>query len=225
MRESRSRRFLTPRPVIPRVRRWWWLGVFVVLLAGFRGSAAPASPLHAVAVPDFFLSGPTPSVSGTPPVQVAADELTAMLPNAAPGPLEVIPRRVVREAQASMRWRGQDALSTSRLAELATALHADHLFVGRIDRFVVERPSRVGTSRWTVNTNLRLQVFQSAGRRFTSIGSGNGLGTGATQSSAIQQALRQALNAALPLALKTVARVPVPPSPLSSQAAGLLSPR
>jgi len=229
MCDSRSARLHTRRRLIPRRHRhWFWIGALAAFLIWPCGPTASAAPLHVVGVADFYLAGPAPSYSGPPLGQAVADEVTRMLPKIEKGALDVIPRNVMREKQAAMGWQGKDGLSATRVGELAAAAGADHLIVGEIDRFDMERSTGTGGGgKYQVHTVIRVQVFDASQKRFTGRGSGDGVALGQTQSIAGQQALRQALAAALPRALQnmSVAHTPGGPSAPSAEAVEGVFPR
>src|SRR5262249_26401879 len=100
------------------------------------GSAAARG--SGIGVVDFY-AGPLRPLEGLAPEALAADDLAAFVAHSARTPITVIPRATVRQTESAIRWQGSDALRFARLQELARALGADFLLVGRIDRLDLDR--------------------------------------------------------------------------------------
>jgi hypothetical protein len=179
-----------------------------VLLAGYHRPSVSAGQLHSVAVLDFSTSGPLPSISGLTPGRFAADDLAEMLARITHRPLRVIPRKAVREAEASLHWQSTDLLRFDRLAELAQRVGADHLFVGRVERLDIPGHSASSGSMFRVTASVRVQVFDAAAKRFVGDAPGSGLAMNPLQRVAAQQALHQANAEALP---PSIAKLPSAP--------------
>ena len=96
-------------------------------------AAGAAAPGPAVAVVDFYVSTPVSPLVDTPEL-LAADDLAGLVVRSGGGRMTVIPRAAVRRAESALGWQGSDVLRFARLRELARALGADLLVLGRIDR-------------------------------------------------------------------------------------------
>jgi hypothetical protein len=92
-----------------------------------------AAPGSAVAVVDFYLLMPLSPLVYTPEL-LAADDLAGLVVRSGGGGMTVIPRATVRQAESALGWHGSDVLRFARLRELARALGADLLVLGRFDR-------------------------------------------------------------------------------------------
>jgi hypothetical protein len=198
-------------PIRRGMLRLWSAGIVVAtLLAQYMSLPVTASQLRSVAVVDFSITGPAPSISGLIPGRYAADDLSQTLAGVTHRPLTVIPREKVRDAEASLSWQSADLLRFDRLAELAQRVGADHLFVGRIESLITQtqRMSGLGGNMSRVDASVRVQVFDAAQKRFVGNALGGGLGMGPSQRVAAQQALHQANADALP---KAVAKLPAAP--------------
>jgi len=170
------------------------------------GYPVRAAPPVTVGVVDFYVSGPTPAISGLNPGGFAADDLAQLLPKVAPHPVEVIPRGVLRKAEASMKWRSADVANPDRPAELAHRVGAAHLIIGRIERlYMTGGGGAMRGSPVQITAKIRIQVFDPPHRRFAPGASGEGNAVGNVQRVAAQQALQRANAAALPLALANAA--------------------
>ena len=192
-----------------RPPRRWWAGIMVAMvLAGSHRPLVSADQPHNVAVLDFSTSGPLPSISGLTPGRFAADDLAEMLARITHRPLRVIPRKGVREAEASLHWQSTDLLRFDRLAQLAQRVGADHLFVGRVERLDIPGHSALGGSMFRVTASVRVQVFDAAAKRFVGDARGSGLALSPSQLVAAQQALHDANAEALPQAISKLPHAP-----------------
>ncbi len=170
------------------------------------GDPASAAPPDTVGVVDFYVSGPTPAISGLNPGGFAADDLAQLLPKVAPHPVEVIPRDVLRTAAASIKWRSADIANPDRLAELAHRVRAAHLIIGRIERlYTTGGGGAMRGSPVQITAKIRIQVFDAVRRRFAPGASGEGDAAGNVLRVAAQQALQRANASALPRALANAA--------------------
>jgi hypothetical protein len=180
------------------------------LLAGSHRPPIVASQVRSIAVLDFSTSGTMPSISGLTPGRFAADDLSQTLAGITHRLLTVIPRKTIRDAEASLNWQSADLLRFDRLAELARRVGADHLFVGRIESLITQTQGRssLGGNMSRADASVRLQVFDAAQKRLLGSALGSGLGLGPSQQVAAQQALHQANSDALS---KAVAKLPPAP--------------
>ena len=106
------------------------VAVFAVLVGPWSG-AVGAAPLS-VGVVEFAAFGPQPILNYVIPSSTATDQLTALLTQAAGGTVTVIPGSDMRRAEAGLRWQSEDTLSFARLGDLAHAVGADRLVLGRL---------------------------------------------------------------------------------------------
>jgi len=103
-----------------------WVGVHAAM-------AQPAQGLG-VAVVDFYAPSPLPPVEGLIPQERAADLLATLLAQSAEPVVFVRSRESVRQAEAALGWKATDVLQFARLQQLARAVNADRLLIGRIER-------------------------------------------------------------------------------------------
>jgi hypothetical protein len=129
-----------------------------VSLFGHTGAAAPAAGM--VGVVDFY--APTPlGPFGFAPGRFAADDLSTLLTQAGAGRFTVVSRDSMERAEASLGWQGVDVLHFDRLHALARAVGANALIVGQILLLDNLDGGRTPPGA-TVETNLRLQIFDAA---------------------------------------------------------------
>jgi hypothetical protein len=177
------------------------LAALVALPIGLRPSAASAPPMLAVGVVDFYSPGYVPTIVGVIPEQFAADDLSAALAKA--GPVSMVQRPAMRQAEAALRWRAADALSFSRLADLAQRAHADRLVVGWVQHFAVG-PDNGGDmgipsgGPFTGTATVVVQIFDPAQGRLVWQTSGNGWSQGMVLPLVVQDVLHQAIAPTVP---------------------------
>jgi len=177
------------------------LAGLVGLPAGVRPSAAASPPALTVGVVDFYSPGYVPALVGVFPEQFAADDLSAALAKA--GPMSLVPRSVMRQAEAALRWRAADALSFSRLADLAQRAHADRLVVGWLQHFAVgpDNGGDVGIPSggpFMGTATVVVQVFDPAQGRLVWQTTGNGWSQGLILRLVVQDVLHQAIAPTVP---------------------------
>jgi hypothetical protein len=177
------------------------VAVVLAVFASRHGYPFSARSLDSIGVVDFYMAGPTQAISGVDVERFAADDLAALLPKVERHPVKIIDRAVLREAEASMKWRRADITSLDRLGELARRVGAVHLATGRIERFYMEREGR---SEIHATVKIRVQIFDAIHGRLAPGAAGDGFARGATQQATAQQALRQANAHALPGALSNM---------------------
>lgn len=171
--------------------------VLFLLATGPLPGAAAVPP--AAAVVDFYAITPVPPVPGLIAERFAADDLSAMLAQAAAGRIGVIPRRTVERAERDLGWRDGDVLKYGRLAELARRLHADRLVVGWIRELVNSSPGsdgdfpRMGNGPIMGSAVLVVQVFDAAQGRLVAEAPGEGDAVGMVRSVITEQVLHRAL--------------------------------
>ncbi len=129
-----------------------------VSLCGHAVAAAPATGM--VGVVDFY--APTPlGPFGFAPERFSADDLSTLLTQAEAGRFTVVSRDSMERAEASLGWQSMDVLHFARLRALARAVGANALIVGQIPLLDNLDGGRTPPGA-TVETNLRLQIFDAA---------------------------------------------------------------
>jgi hypothetical protein len=138
----------------------------LLVVAGLRAPEGAASPsVGALGVADFYAVTPLGSFEGSFPERFAADDLSDLLIRAGGDRVAVIPRGVVRQAEASSGWRSEDVLRFERLASLAHAIGADQLVIGWITMLVVETGGSRDGGPPMADASVVVQVFDVAQRR------------------------------------------------------------
>ena len=183
-----------------RVRWPWVLGAFAAMLLAVFAAAPVGRPAQAAAVPvvgvvDFYATEPVEGALGVVPEQFAADDLSAALARAGEGQVVVVPRAEVSNAEAALRWRGEDVLSFARLGALAQRLHADRLVVGWITLLSVGRTDGGPSpgSQYFGTVNLVVQIFDAAQGRLVWETKGAAVAEGIILALVLQDVLHQAV--------------------------------
>lgn len=187
--------------------------VLATASASMAGSAAARG--SNVAVVDFYAVTPVPPVVGVDPEVLAADDLAGLVAHSAGAQITVIPRATVRQAESAMTWRGSDALRFARLRELARALDADLLLVGRIDRLDLDQSSGNGGGRegrgfrmMSAFATVTVQVFDPRQGRIVSQVERSAYDIGVVRSRVAEQLIRRVLEATLPSVLTALSGGP-----------------
>jgi len=124
-----------------------------------------SSSVRTLGVVDFYAVSPSGSFEGSFPEWFAADDLSDLLTRAGGDHVAVIPRGVVRQAEASGGWRSEDVLRFERLASLAHAIGADQLVVCWITMMNVETGGSHDGGAPMADVSVVVQVFDIAQRR------------------------------------------------------------
>lgn len=177
--------------------------VLATASASMAGSAAARG--SNVAVVDFYAATPLPPVVGVDPEVLAADELASRVAHSAGAQITVIPRATVRQAESAMAWRGSDVLRFARLRELARALDADLLLVGRIDRLDLDQSGGNGGGSqgrgfrtMSAFAAVTVQVFDPRQGRIVSHVERSAYNLGVVQSRVAEQLIRRVVEATVP---------------------------
>jgi len=163
------------------------------------GSAAAATPPASVAVVEFYSPTPLPVVDTVIPEQTAADELAALLADRA-GSLAVVPPATAAQAEASLRWRSEDALSFTRLADLARVIGASRLVVGWISTLSLEGMTNLpdGNGMPLAQASVIVQIFDAGQGRVVAETRGSASTVGVVPAILVRDVLRDALAPTVP---------------------------
>ncbi len=138
----------------------------LLMVVGLRAPAGTASSsVRTLGVVDFYAVTPLGSFEGSFPERFAADDLSDLLTRAGGDRVAVIPRGVVRQAEASSGWRSEDVLRFGRLEALAHAIGADQLVIGWITMLDVETGGSHDGGPPMADVSVVVQVFDAAQRR------------------------------------------------------------
>lgn len=170
------------------------------------GSAAARG--SGIGVVDFY-AGPLRPLEGIVPETLAADDLAALVAHSAGAQVTVIPRATVREAESAIRWQGSDVLRFARLQELARALDADFLLVGRIDRLDLDRGSGGGAQTrarhlTTGFAAVTVQVFDPRQGRLVSQVEQSAYEVGIVDARVAERLIRRVVEATVPSILPII---------------------
>lgn len=188
--------------------------VFGVIVAILHGHATAAAPARTVGVVEFYAISPPPPLVGVVPEEYAADDASSIFPAVAGDRFALIPRGAVRQVEAAMGWRPRDALSFSRLGQLAARVGADHLVVGWIRRLELDaegpgihRPG-FGFRLLSGSATVLLQIFDARQGRIVVEAPGDGSTIGSIRTVVAEQVLHEATAQALRRVLARVAPAP-----------------
>ncbi|HLJ60978.1 MAG TPA: hypothetical protein VKZ50_14735 [bacterium] len=175
------------------------VGMLGLCAAVAAGATAPVS----VAVVDFYAPTPLPVIGAVIPERAAADELATLLARGAAGGIAVVPQAAVGRAEASIHWRTQDALSFSRLADLAGALGVGRLVVGWIPLLSVagngNEPFEPDSNGMPIaQASVVVQVFDAGQGRIVAETSHSASAVGIMPAILVRDVLRNALAPTVP---------------------------
>jgi len=177
----------------------------LLTVAGLRAPEGTASSsVRTLGVVDFYAVTPLGSFEGSFPERFAADDLSDLLTRAGGDRAAVIPRGVVRQAEASSGWRSEDVLRFERLASLAHAIGADQLVIGWIIMLDVETGGSHDGGPPMADVSVVVQLFDVAQRRIVAETrqSASALLFG-TRTSLAEQGLHLALSPTVPWLITT----------------------
>ena len=177
----------------------------LLMVAGLRAPEGTASSsVRTLGVVDFYAVTPLGSFEGSVPERFAADDLSDQLTRAGGDRAAVIPRGVVRQAEASSGWRSEDVLRFEHLASLAHAIEADQLVIGWITMLDVETGGSHDGGPPMADVSVVVQVFDVAQRRIVAETrqSASALLFG-TRTSLAEQGLHLALSPTVPWLITT----------------------
>ena len=118
----------------------------LLTVAGLRAPEGTASSsVRTLGVVDFYAITPLGSFEGSFPERFAADDLSDLLTRAGGDRAAVIPRGVVRQAEASSRWRGERCVAI-RTPRVSCARDRRRPACHRMDHPVGRRNRRI--PRW-----------------------------------------------------------------------------
>ena len=154
-----------------------------------------------IGVVDFY-AVPLRPLEGLTPEVVAADDLAALVAHSGTQ-IAVIPRAAVRQAESVIRWQTRDILSFARLKELAGALDADFLLVGRIDRLDLDRGGGGGAQTrgrhlLTGLATVTVQVFDPRQGRVVSQTEQSAYEVGVVDTRVAERLIRRVVEATVP---------------------------
>lgn len=177
----------------------------LLMVVGLRApEGAASSSVRTLGVVDFYAVTPLGSFEGSVPERFAADDLSDLLTRAGGDRVAVIPRGVVRQAEASSGWRSEDVLRFGRLESLAHTIGADQLVIGWITMLNVETGGSHDGGPPMADVSVVVQVFDAAQRRIVAETrqSASTLLFG-TRTSLAEQGLHLALSPAVPWLITT----------------------
>lgn len=183
------------------------LVIALMCAPGSRALAAATPSVPVVGVVDFYAATSLGSFEGGSLERFAADDLSGQLVRAGGGQMVVAPRRSVRQAEASLGWRTDDALRFDRLRTLARATGADQLVVGWITLLTVGGGSDEGGPP-AAEASVVVQVFDAASGQIVSSVSANASTLLGTRTVMAERTLHGALSPTVAPLLVRLARVP-----------------
>ncbi len=191
------------------------LAVLLAVVGLQAPAGAASSGVKTLGVVDFYAITPLGSFEGSFPERFAADDLSELLARAGADRLTVIPRGVVRRAEASIAWRNEDALRFDRLETLARAVGADQLVIGWITMLDVETGGGHDGGPPTADVSVAVQVFDAAqGRIVAETRRSASLLFSGTRTLLEEQSLHLVLTPTVPWLITTLAQTPwagIPP--------------
>src|SRR5579862_4199350 len=182
------------------------LVIALMCAPGSRALAAATPSVPVVGVVDFYAATSLGSFEGGSLERFAADDLSGQLVRAGGGQMAVAPRRSVRQAEASLGWRTDDALRFDRLRALARATGADQLVVGWITLLTVGGGGEGGPP--AAEASVVVQVFDAASGQIVTSVSAKASTLLGTRTVMAERTLHAALSPTVAALLVTLARVP-----------------
>jgi hypothetical protein len=185
------------------------IAVALALAASAPTVGSTAARGSGIGVVDFYATGPLRPFEGVAPEAMAADDLADLVARSAGTQITVIPRATVRQAESAIRWQGSDVLRFARLQELARALDADLLLVGRIDRLDLDRGSGGGAQSRarhlaTGFAAVTVQVFDPRQGRVVSQVERSAYEVGIVDARVAERLIRRVVEATVPSVLSAI---------------------